>query len=45
MKHSYALTALSMALLLSACGGEKNTDEAHGPDPKCLKRSAVCCPA
>jgi glucose/arabinose dehydrogenase len=34
MKHSYALTALSMALLLSACGGEKNTDEAHGPDPK-----------
>lgn len=34
MKHSSALTVLSMAVLLSACGGEKDSPEAHGPDPK-----------
>lgn len=34
MKHAYALTALSMALLLSACGGEKDSAQTHGPDPK-----------
>jgi glucose/arabinose dehydrogenase len=34
MRHSYALTALSMALLLSACGGEKDSVQTHGPDPK-----------
>ena len=34
MRHSYALTALSMALLLSACGGEKDTPQIHGADPK-----------
>jgi glucose/arabinose dehydrogenase len=34
MRHSYTLTALSMALLLSACGGEKDSVQTHGPDPK-----------
>lgn len=34
MRHFYVLSALSMALLLSACGGEKNSPQAHGPDPK-----------
>ncbi|WP_397452108.1 PQQ-dependent sugar dehydrogenase [Pseudomonas sp. NA-150] len=34
MRHFHALTALSMALLLSACGGEKDSTEEHGPDPK-----------
>jgi glucose/arabinose dehydrogenase len=34
MRHLYVLSALSMALLLSACGGEKNSPQAHGPDPK-----------
>jgi glucose/arabinose dehydrogenase len=34
MKHSIALTALSMALLLSACGGEADSTQARGPDPK-----------
>lgn len=34
MKHSNALTALSMALLLSACGGEGEATQARGPDPK-----------
>lgn len=29
-----ALSALSLALLLSACGNEGNTTEAHGADPK-----------
>lgn len=32
MKH--ALSALSMALLLSACGGDGEKTQAHGPDPK-----------
>jgi glucose/arabinose dehydrogenase len=34
MNHSNALTALSMALLLSACGGEGDSTQARGPDPK-----------
>jgi glucose/arabinose dehydrogenase len=34
MKHSSTLTVLSMAVLLSACGGEKDSAEVHGPDPK-----------
>lgn len=34
MKQTHALTALSMALLLSACGGEADSVQAHGPDPK-----------
>ncbi|HXR01990.1 MAG TPA: sorbosone dehydrogenase family protein, partial [Pseudomonas sp.] len=33
MRHSYALTALTMALLLSACGGEKDSTQTHGSDP------------
>ncbi|PYC45645.1 sorbosone dehydrogenase [Pseudomonas soli] len=32
MKH--ALSALSMVLLLSACGGDGEKTQAHGPDPK-----------
>ncbi len=34
MKPQIALTALSMALLLSACGGEPDSTQARGPDPK-----------
>jgi len=34
MKQTHALTALSMALLLSACGGEADSVQAHGADPK-----------
>jgi glucose/arabinose dehydrogenase len=34
MRHSYALTALTMALLLSACGGERDSAQTHGSDPK-----------
>jgi glucose/arabinose dehydrogenase len=34
MKHSYPLTALTLALLLSACGGEKDSAQTHGADPK-----------
>jgi len=34
MRHSSALTALSMAFLLSACKGEGDNTQAHGPDPK-----------
>lgn len=34
MKPVYALTALSMALLLSACGAGKDNPQAHGADPK-----------
>ncbi|NBB09391.1 sorbosone dehydrogenase family protein [Pseudomonas sp. SLFW] len=34
MKPAFALTALSMALLLSACGAGKDNPQAHGPDPK-----------
>lgn len=34
MKPTYALTALSMALLLSACGGAGEATQARGPDPK-----------
>ena len=34
MKHSSTLTVLSMAVLLSACGGEKDSAEVHGPNPK-----------
>ena len=34
MRHSYPLTALAMALLLSACGGEKDSVQTHGADPK-----------
>jgi glucose/arabinose dehydrogenase len=34
MKHKSALSVLSMAVLLSACGGESNSTQALGPDPK-----------
>ena len=34
MKPRIALTAVSMALLLSACGGEGDATQARGPDPK-----------
>ncbi|WP_116896406.1 PQQ-dependent sugar dehydrogenase [Pseudomonas syringae] len=34
MRNIHALTALSMALLLSACGGEADSTQARGPDPK-----------
>ncbi|MBA1202149.1 sorbosone dehydrogenase family protein [Pseudomonas capeferrum] len=34
MKQLSALSALSMALLLSACGGEGESTQARGPDPK-----------
>lgn len=34
MKPSSTLTLLSMALLLSACGGEADSPLAQGPDPK-----------
>ncbi|MCW1244064.1 sorbosone dehydrogenase family protein [Pseudomonas sp. SAICEU22] len=34
MKSRIALTALSMAVLLSACGGEGDATQARGPDPK-----------
>jgi len=34
MRTASALTALSMALLLSACGGEAETTMDRGPDPK-----------
>ncbi|MBF7140800.1 MULTISPECIES: PQQ-dependent sugar dehydrogenase [Pseudomonas] len=34
MKQIHALTALSVALLLSACGGEADSVQAHGADPK-----------
>ncbi|MBV4552187.1 sorbosone dehydrogenase family protein [Pseudomonas sp. SWRI102] len=34
MKPRIALTALSMALLLSACGGEGDATQTLGPDPK-----------
>ncbi|MEQ7919417.1 sorbosone dehydrogenase family protein [Xanthomonas sp. WHRI 1810A] len=34
MRHAHALSALSMALLLSACGSEADSTQARGPDPK-----------
>ena len=34
MKPSSTLTVLSMAVLLSACGGEADSTQARGPDPK-----------
>ena len=34
MKQANALSALSMALLLSACGAEGDSTQARGPDPK-----------
>ncbi|WP_339435464.1 sorbosone dehydrogenase family protein [Pseudomonas orientalis] len=34
MKTTSTLTLLSAALLLTACGGEGDKTEAHGPDPK-----------
>ncbi|MEN5152168.1 PQQ-dependent sugar dehydrogenase [Pseudomonas orientalis] len=34
MKTTSTLTLLSAALLLSACGGEGDKTQAHGPDPK-----------
>lgn len=34
MKTTRTLTLLSAALLLSACGGEGDKTQAHGPDPK-----------
>lgn len=43
MKH--VLSALSMALLLSACGGDGEKTQAHGPDPKLPAPNAGCCQA
>ena len=34
MKQKYALTLLSMALLVSACSNDGASTQAHGPDPK-----------
>jgi glucose/arabinose dehydrogenase len=34
MKPLHALSLLSMAVLLSACGGDGEPTQAHGPDPK-----------
>ncbi len=34
MKHSSALTALTMAVLLSACGGEQDSAQHYGTNPK-----------
>ncbi|MCQ4265002.1 sorbosone dehydrogenase [Stutzerimonas stutzeri] len=34
MKHSSALTALTMAVLLSACGGEQDASQHYGTNPK-----------
>ncbi|MFJ4055690.1 PQQ-dependent sugar dehydrogenase [Pseudomonas sp. NPDC089743] len=34
MKPLHALPVLSVALLLSACGGDGEATQAHGPDPK-----------
>ena len=34
MRYPGALTVLSVALLLSACGGEADSTQARGPDPK-----------
>lgn len=34
MKPASALTLLSMAMLLSACGGEADSVQSRGPDPK-----------
>jgi len=34
MKHTSALTVMSMALFLSACGGEADSTLVRGPDPK-----------
>ncbi|MBC3486667.1 sorbosone dehydrogenase family protein [Pseudomonas sp. SWRI50] len=34
MKPLHTLSLLSMALLISACGGEGTPTQAHGPDPK-----------
>ena len=34
MKPLHALSLLSVAVLLSACGGEGEPTQAHGPDPK-----------
>lgn len=34
MNPRYPLTALSMALLLSACGGEGDAQQTYGADPK-----------
>ena len=34
MKPLHTLSLLSMALLISACGGEGAPTQAHGPDPK-----------
>ncbi|MFJ3681395.1 PQQ-dependent sugar dehydrogenase [Pseudomonas sp. NPDC090208] len=34
MRHLPALTTLSVALLLSACGGEPDSLQTHGADPK-----------
>jgi glucose/arabinose dehydrogenase len=34
MRQTFALSALAIALLLSGCGGEKDTPQTHGSDPK-----------
>ncbi|WP_296257234.1 MULTISPECIES: PQQ-dependent sugar dehydrogenase [unclassified Pseudomonas] len=34
MKHAYPLAALTLAMLLSACGAEQDTPQARGPDPQ-----------
>ena len=33
-KHAFTLSGLALAVLLSGCGGEKDTAQARGPDPK-----------
>lgn len=34
MRHFHPLAALTLAMLLSACGAEKDTAQARGPDPE-----------
>ena len=45
MKTSYALTLLSAALLLAACGGEGDKTQAHGPDPKLAAQQSSLLPS
>lgn len=45
MKHSHALTVLSMALLLSACGGEADSTQARGRTRNYRNRNVACCRA
>ncbi|CRM91365.1 putative membrane-bound dehydrogenase domain protein [Pseudomonas sp. 22 E 5] len=45
MKTSSTLTLLSAALLLSACGGEGDKTQAHGPDPKLAEQQSSLIPS